>query len=256
MGLDARVAIVTGASRGVGKGIALELARQGATVVVVGRSETETPDFPGTIHQTVQEIEALGGRALAVKADITDDAVVKSLVARVWAELGRIDILVNNAIGGVVPGEKKFWERPLEEWDAVTGVGLRAHYVASHTAIPYMLRQETGGLIANISSGGAVADVPMFPVAYGVVKAGLDRLAQALASQLRDTKVAVVSLWPGMVATERMKKLAEARGIDLSRAEDPALTGKAIAWLYENAPTQYSGQRLVVAALAREKGFG
>jgi NAD(P)-dependent dehydrogenase (short-subunit alcohol dehydrogenase family) len=190
--LDGRVAIVTGASRGIGKGCALELAAAGATVYLTGRSVREgDADLPGTVGGTAAEIEQAGGRAVAVACDHRDDAAVEALFARVDAECGRLDVLVNNAF--LIPPEltagRKFYETPLSNWDDMIDVGTRSAYVASAFAARCMTKAGCG-LIANISSSGAAKYA--WHVAYGVGKAALDRITADTAHELRDAGVAVV----------------------------------------------------------------
>ena len=179
--LQGRVAVVTGASRGIGKGIAVELGAQGATVYVTGRTTAEGGVLPGTVGQTAAEIDELGGKGIAVACDHHDDAAVLKVFERVREEQGRLDILVNNVFSApdLAPWlGKNFWELPIEAWDQCIDIGVRSHYVASAFAVPLML--ETGpGLIANISSPGAVAY--SHNVAYGVGKAAVDRLSHDMA---------------------------------------------------------------------------
>src|SRR5438045_8545830 len=153
--LAGKVAVVTGASRGVGKGIARGLGEAGATVYVTGRTVEEgVAPWPGTIGATAEAVSALGGRGVAVRCDHHDDAAFAALFARVQAEQGRLNVLVNNVYslpGLETPGGVPFWELPLEVWDHIHTVGLRAHFVASRCAAPLMVAQQRG-LIVNVSS--------------------------------------------------------------------------------------------------------
>ncbi|MCB9635853.1 MAG: SDR family NAD(P)-dependent oxidoreductase [Sandaracinus sp.] len=247
------VAIVTGASRGVGKGIALGLGEAGATVYVTGRSETEGA-VPGTIGQTAAEVDALGGRGIAHRCDHADDAQTAALVQRVLDEQGRIDVLVNNAFAipeGQVIG--KFWELPIAQWDVMTTVGLRSHFVASALVAPSMIARKKG-LIVNVSSFGA--KVYAISVAYGVGKAGVDRMARDMARELAPHGVAAVSIWPGIVRTERLSIEPERLGYDPAGGESPTFSGRAVAALARDAGVMAkSGKPLVVAELAVEYGF-
>jgi dehydrogenase/reductase SDR family protein 1 len=176
--LAGKVAVVTGASRGVGRGIALGLGEAGATVYVTGRTVEEgAAHWPGTIGATAEAVSALGGRGIAVRCDHRDDAAIAALFAQVEAEQGRLDVLVNNvySIPGLeTPGGVPFWELPLDVWDHIHTVGLRAHFVASRCAAPRMIAQGSG-LIVNVSSAGGARY--LFNVAYGAAKAALERLA-------------------------------------------------------------------------------
>jgi dehydrogenase/reductase SDR family protein 1 len=262
-----RIAVVTGASRGIGKGIALELGASGATVYVTGRS-VEPGAIPGTIGQTVAEIEELGGTGIAVACDHHDDAQVEALFSRVAADHGRLDILVNNVYSApdLVPWlGKRFWELPIEAWDQVIDIGTRSHYVASVLAAPLLLANGRG-LIVNVSSSGAVSYG--HNVVYGVGKAAVDKMTADMAVDLAGTGVAVVSLWPGLVHTELLDMGATREGdevfielpgegrFDLSGAETPRFLGRAVVALAD-APdlAERSGRAFASAALARELGF-
>jgi NAD(P)-dependent dehydrogenase (short-subunit alcohol dehydrogenase family) len=230
--LAGRVAIVTGASRGIGKGCAIELGAAGATVYVSGRSVEEgAAPLPGTIGATAAEVDAAGGRGVAVRCDHRDDAQVSELFERVDREQGRLDVLVNNAF--LIPREltagRPFWETPLSNWDDMIDVGTRSAYVASHYAARRMAARRAG-LIANVSSSGAVEYA--WHVAYGVGKAALDRLTADCARELRPFGVAVVSLWPGLVLTERTSRARQALPtLDWSGAESQRFTGRAVVAL-------------------------
>jgi NAD(P)-dependent dehydrogenase (short-subunit alcohol dehydrogenase family) len=253
------VAIVTGASRGIGKGVALELGAAGATVYVTGRSvKAGDQRLPGTISATAEELTKLGGRGVAVACDHRDDAAVARLFERIDEEQGgRLDVLVNNAF--LIPKEltsgKPFWECPLSNWDDMVGVGTRSAYVASWHAAKRMVPRQRG-LIANVSSSGAQEYA--WHVAYGVGKCALDRFTADAAHELQQHGVAVVSLWPGLVLTERLEGAAKAGvpGLDFSRAESPRFTGRAVAALAADADAlRWSGRALASRELADAYGF-
>ena len=255
--LDGKVAVVTGASRGIGKGIALALGDAGATVYVTGRTVTAgSAPLPGSIGETAAEVTKRGGKGIAVQCDHGDDAQIKALFERVAAEQhGQLDILVNNVYR--IPDPPAwgggFWEHPVSIWDDQVGIGLRSHYVASVYAAPMMVNARRG-LIVNISSGGGAQYI--YSASYGVGKAGLDRLAKDMAHELKPYNVAAVSLWPGAVKTEFVMKFAASGGMDLSQAESPIFTGRAVVALASDPQIMArSGQICVVAALAREYGF-
>ncbi len=251
--LEGQVAIVTGASRGVGKGVPIALGEAGATVYVTGRT-VKPGRLPGTIDETAAEVTRRGGRGVACVCDHAKDADVGALFARVLAERGRVDVLVNNAFA--IPDGRltaPFWELPLSHWDTMHGVGLRSHYVAAVLAAPCMLAARRG-LIVNVSSFGA--KVYAVNVAYGVGKAGVDRMTRDMARELEPHGVAVVSLWPGVVRTERLAMEPERFGFDATVSESPVLTGRAVVALASDpARMEQSGKALVVAELAREYGF-
>lgn len=255
--LDGRVAIVTGASRGVGKGCALELGAAGATVYVTGRTvEPGGAALPGSLSETAREIDALGGRGVAAVCDHRDDAQVEALFARVADECGRLDVLVNNAF--LIPPELTsglpFWETPISNWDDMIDVGTRSAYVGAWHASRPMTAQRRG-LIVNVSSSGAAGF--SWHVAYGVGKCALDRVTADTAHQLRDHGVAVVSLWPGLVLTERLRQFPNLdRMFDVSGAETPRFCGRAAAALAADADVmRWSGRALTARGLADEYGF-
>jgi dehydrogenase/reductase SDR family member 1 len=259
--LDGKVALVTGASRGVGKGIALALGEAGATVYVTGRSVAGGPpttSLTGTIDETAAEVTARGGAGIAVRCDHTRDEDVRELFARIEREAGRLDVLVNNAWGGYEifhdgrgrEFEAPFWEQDLSIWDGMFTPGVRSQYVSSTLAVRLML--ESGGLIVNISSFAA-ASTKENP-ALGTAKAATDRLTLLMAEALREHSIAVVSLYPGLVRTEGILKWEEY--IDLSNSESPPFVGRAVVALAGDPNVmERTGAVQVVAELAEEHGF-
>lgn len=261
------VALVTGASRGIGKGIALELGAAGYTVYVTGRT-VDPGMLPGTVGETAQQITDAGGLGVAVACDHHDDAQVRAVIDRIDAEQGRLDVLVNNVYSApdLVPWlDKKFWELPIEAWDQVIDIGTRSHYVASALAAPLMLRAGAG-LIVNVSSSGAVTYA--HNVVYGVGKAAVDKMTADMAVELTGTGVHVVSLWPGLVRTELLEMGAKTDGdqsyielpgegrFDLSGAESPRFLGRAVVALARAADlADRSGRAFTSAGLARDLGF-
>jgi dehydrogenase/reductase SDR family member 1 len=264
--LAGKIAVVTGASRGVGKGIALGLGEAGATVYVTGRTVEEgAAHWPGTIGATADAVTALGGRGSAVRCDHRDDDAIAALFARVQAEQGQLDVLVNNvySIPGLeTPGGVPFWELPLDVWDHIHTVGVRAHFVASRHAARLMIAQaaagtdKAGGLIVNVSSAGGARY--LFNVAYGAAKAALERMAADMAQELQPHGVAALSIRPAMVATERTKStphLWTNRPLP-QPAQSPRFAGRAVAALAADPNVlAKSGRALEVADLAAEYGF-
>ena len=260
--LEGQVALVTGASRGVGKGVALGLGEAGATVYITGRTTEEgkaAVSLPGTIYQTAKEVCELGGTCIAIRCDHVDDDQVRDLFQRIYAEQNRLDILVNNVWGGYefyndgteFWNETGFWTAPLSRWDKSFQAGVRAHYVASVLAAPIMITRRSG-LIVNTSF--FVAQRNDRGVAYGVAKAADDRMVACMAHELREYNVAVVSLYPGLVRTESVMKSAQY--FDLSNSESPQFIGRAVAALASDPNIMgKSGQVLVAAAVALEYGF-
>ena len=260
--LSDKVALVTGASRGIGKGIALGLGEAGATVYITGRTAEEgqaAVALPGTIHQTAEEVTKLGGTGIAIQCDHRDDGQVEAVFKRIRSEQNRLDVLVNNVWGGYEHfndgtefwKEKGFWTIPLARWDKMFQAGVRAHYVSSVFAAPIMIAQGSG-LIVNISFFAAQKDNA--GVSYGVAKAASDRMAACMAYELREHNVAAVSLYPGLVRTESVLKAGEY--FDLSNSESPQFIGRAVAALASDPQIMMkSGQILVAAATAQEYGF-
>lgn len=253
-----RVVLVTGASRGVGKGIALALADSGATVYVTGRSgqEGDAP-LPGTVFATADEITARGGRGIAVICDHGDDAQVEALFAQIQRESGRLDILVNNAtaIPAQLTDPGPFWEKSLSMLD-ILDVGMRSAYVASYYAAKMMVEQKEG-LIVNTSSFGARCY--MHGPAYGAGKAAVDKFAADMAVDLRPYDVACISLWLGLVSTERTQQVFAAEPDKYAHlaatAESPEFGGRIIDALVKGDDLmQHSGRAWVAAELAEELG--
>jgi dehydrogenase/reductase SDR family protein 1 len=244
--LRGKAAVVTGASRGVGRGVALGLAEAGAAVYATGRTVCA---------------EAFGADSgvIALRCDHTDDRQVEEAFRRVAAERGRLDVLVNNVWGGyegmVEGGEftwaRPFWEQPLRRWDAMFAAGVRAHYVSGTHAARLMVEQRSG-LIVNISFWAARKHIGNVP--YGVSKAATDKLTADMAHELREYGVAVVSLYPGLVRTESVMEAAAF--LDLSNSESPQFVGRAVAALAADPEVmRKSGRVLVAAALGLEYGF-
>jgi dehydrogenase/reductase SDR family protein 1 len=256
--LDGQVAVVTGASRGIGKGIALELGVAGATVYVTGRTVDDAgAPLPGTVGATAEEVTRLGGHGIPVPCDHGEDEQIEALFARVREEQGRIDILVNNVFKAPAQRifEGSFWEHSASIWDDIFHVGCRAHYIASRAVAPMMVERKDG-LIINISSFAGAAYI--FNVAYGVGKAAVDRMAKDMAVELGPHQVTCVSFWPGIVRTERLVELTKTDEVPftIDRGETPRFTGRAVVALATDPKRlEKTGQALIVYEMAREYGF-
>jgi len=253
------IAVVTGASRGAGAGIAHALGSHGCTVYVTGRTrDSSAAASKGTIDETAARVTAAGGTGIAVAVDHGDDTEVQALFARVGAESGRVDILVNNAavIRDEMMGRTKFWEEPVNVIDTLD-VGLRSSYVATVYAAPLMVPQRKG-LVAFSSSSGAVHYA--FGPAYGVPKAGTDKMAADMAFDFREFGIATVSIWMGSLLTDRVRQIIDGNpekfGHILESAETPELTGHVIWALYNDANVMdVSGQTLIGAEFATKYGI-
>ena len=253
--LTGTVALVTGASRGIGKGVALGLAESGATVYITGR----TKEGSGTsLQSTCTSAEELAGRCIPIECDHTNDSESEAAIALVTGSEGRIDLLVNSAWGGyenMVENDtftfaQPFWEQPIWRWDAMFTTGLRATFVCSRSAAAQMVARRSG-LIVNISSfAGRRYELN---VMYGTVKSATDRLTADMALELAPHGVAAVSMYPGLVRTE---SVVASGFFDLSNSESPQFIGRAIAHLFQDPKIQEkNGQVVIAAELAVEYGF-
>jgi NAD(P)-dependent dehydrogenase (short-subunit alcohol dehydrogenase family) len=276
--LSGQVAVVTGASRGAGRGIALELGAAGATVYVTGRSTRQQPapgyeqirklsqldHLPGSIDDTAEELSALGGRGIAVRCDHTREDEVQQLFARVEREQGRLDLLVNNAWGGHESFDgvfdAPFWQHPLAHWESMFDHGLRNHLVASRCAAPLLVKQRRGLIVTTTFwDRGHYLKGNLF---YDLAKAGMTRLAYGMAQELKPHGVASVALSPGWMRTEFVlmgHQTDEAHWQDrpaLARTESPRYLGRAVAALAQDRQVlEQTGQVLLVGELARRYGF-
>lgn len=222
--MTGKIAVVTGASRGIGKGIALALGEQGCTVYVTGRS---TGSGERTIDTTARQVTEAGGRGIAIQCDHGNDNEIAALFARIASEVDHIDILVNNVYK--IPDPPAwgggFWDHPIQVWDDQVGIGLRAHYVASWHAAKLLFAAGPGAAIMNVSSPGGQSY--HFSSSYGAGKAGLDRLTADMAIELKPRNVAAVVLYPGSVSTEFIQDAAKYREMDLSQSQTPLLVGRS-----------------------------
>jgi NAD(P)-dependent dehydrogenase (short-subunit alcohol dehydrogenase family) len=257
--MERKVAVVTGASRGAGKGIARALGEQGWRVYVTGRTLVEgAAPLSGTIGATAEAVTAAGGEGVAVQVDHADAGAIADLFARVVRECGRLDILVNNvaAIHDDLVKPGPFWEKSPDLVD-ILNVGLRSHYLASWHAAPVMARQGRG-LIAFTSSFGSVCY--MHGPAYGAQKAGVDKFAADMGVEFRDTGVAAVSLWMGPLLTERSRRTLADHPEQYDRfmadAETPEFNGRLIHALYEDPRLdELNGQTVIGAEIAERYGI-
>ena len=257
--LQGKVALVTGASRGIGRGIAQELGTAGAAVYVSGRSESDhatTEDLGGNIHSTAALVTESGGAGMAARCDHTVDSDVEALFDRIRRERGRLDILVNNVWGGyedfaAANFAAPFWEQPLWRWELMFDAGVRSHYTASRLAAALMIPRKQG-LIVNISSG----DEGKYrgQVMYDIAKEAVDRMAFGMALDLRPHGIAAIGLYPGLTRTERVLRYASAE--ELANSESPRYAGRAIVALATDTEVmQRSGGAYKTGQLAREYGF-
>ncbi|WP_162797877.1 hypothetical protein SuNHUV7_09280 (plasmid) [Pseudoseohaeicola sp. NH-UV-7] len=267
--LKGKIALVSGASRGIGAGIARELAAQGAHVVLAARTLNEGegrnwhaggPTVPGSLAENVAHIRASGGSAEPFQIDLRDKAQIKKMVAHVVAEHGKIDILANCAMGFPADYKGDIWSSDDTDWDAMMEIGVRSKYLLAHFVSPVMMAQGHG-LIVNISAGASKDEYysPMFRMAM----ASVDRMTSAIAHDLHPHGVSAVSVWPRWVRTERVLMAAENTDLgfdvsseDLAQSDTPEFTGRAIAHLFCDPDlTGRSGRCFPLLELAHHYGF-
>jgi NAD(P)-dependent dehydrogenase (short-subunit alcohol dehydrogenase family) len=259
-GLSGKVVVVTGASRGMGKGIALALASEGATVYVTGRTVSPgTSPLPGTVSETAVEVDRRGGKGIAVQVDHANDRQVAALFEQVKQEQGRLDVLVNSAIA--LPAELtqpgSFWEKPLSNWEMID-VGLRSYFVAAWHAAQIMVPQKSG-LIVGIS--GYVGVTYTYGVIFGTCKTAGDRMSRDMAIELKPHNVASISLWQGFTYTERAQqnlKTVSGMASQLNSAAGCSVEfpGRVIAALAKDPHIlRRSGGTFISAELAQEYGI-
>ena len=260
--LAGKVAIVTGASRGIGKGIAVALGAEGATVYVTGRTVTSNAEsLPGTVSETAAEVDRRGGKGIAVQVDHSDDDQVAALFGQVRREQGRLDILVNNAFA--IPEDltepKPFWEKPLSNWGMVD-VGVRSNFVAAWHAAQLMVSRRSG-LIVAIS--GYTGVTYTYGVIFGTCKAAVDRMARDMAIELEPFNVASLSLWQGLTYTERAQRNLD-RNPEMKNATvtnpavgcSPEFPGRVVAALAADPEAmKRSGGTFITAEVAMDYGI-
>jgi NAD(P)-dependent dehydrogenase (short-subunit alcohol dehydrogenase family) len=257
--LTSKVAVVTGASRGIGRGIALALADEGCTVYVTGRTVTPgSAALPGSVGETAAEVDRRGGKGVAVQVDHADDAQVAALFAQVKREQGRLDLLVNNAIAipEAMTQKAPFWEKPLSGWE-MADVGLRSNFTAAWHAAQLMVPQKSGLIVAL---SGYVGVTYTYDVVFGTVKSATDRMARDMAIELKPHNVASLSLWQGFTYTERATenlKTVPGMASQLNSAVGSSVEfpGRVIAALAKDPELmKRSGGTFINAELAQDYG--
>ncbi len=256
--LNGMIAVVTGASRGAGRGIALELGSAGATVYVTGRSITgaTTDDRSETIEETAEGVSLRGGRGIAIRCDHTDEDDVKDLFDQIESAHGRIDILVNSVFGGsessLPPGSgRRFWERPPEHWDAMMVAGPKAYLMTARYAVP-LLRRSERGLIVNITF--FIKDQISGNLYYDLAMNGINRMTLGMASELKEFGVSAVAVCPGWMRTERVADAGY--GPKDGTTETTAYVGRAVVGLAADAAvSELTGSVMMVADLAMKYDF-
>jgi NAD(P)-dependent dehydrogenase (short-subunit alcohol dehydrogenase family) len=258
--LSGQVAVVTGASRGAGLGIARVLGEENASVYVTGRTvrgKPTVPEYPGSIEDAADDVAARGGTGIPVRCDHTDEGSVMALFDRVQAEQQRLDVLVCNAWGGYMPYPEHndwfsipFWQQSMDRWDGMFTAGLRAHLLTARYGLPLMLPHRRGLVVLTTFTMGRKYLGNVF---YDVAKNGICRAAEVLAGELEDYEIAVVALSPGWILVERMTELTPEQR---AQTESPEYIGRAVAALASDPGImRRTGQTLAVGSLARDYGF-
>lgn len=258
--LAGQVAVVTGATRGAGLGIARVLGEEGATVYVTGRSVRGAPtvaEYPSSIEDAADEVSSRGGHGIPVRCDHTDEQAVDTLFEQVRGEQGRLDVLVCNAWAGYMPYpehngwfDRPFWEQSMDRWDGMFTGGLRAHLLTARYGLPLMLPARRGLVVFTTFTMGRKYLGNVF---YDVAKNGICRAAEVLAGELEEHEITVLALTPGWVLAERMTDLTDQQRAQTESAE---YIGRAIAALATDPGVlRRTGQALAAGNLAREYGF-
>jgi len=240
MDLNGKVAIITGASRGIGKAIAIELAKQGASVVVTARTQRQFKNIKGTIHQTVEEIKSFGGNAVSVRTKVTDAEMVEKMVQQTLENFNHIDILVNNA---ATNHPALFKDIKQNTWDTIMDTNLRGLVLCTRAVLPQMIKQKQGHII-NISSvvAGKTGHKPFTGLAYDVSKAAVNRLTLGLSGELKEHHIAVNALMPDNTDTEGWAYLNP--DVDRSDWAKPDTWGKYTAFVAAQSPDIFTGNLL------------
>ncbi len=236
MSMQGLVAIVTGSSRGIGKGIAQVFGEEGAKVVVVARSEEEGGRLPGNIHLTTQEIQEAGGQAMAFRCDVTDEEQVQAMAQAVMEAYGRIDVLVNNAGVQVNVG---LLDLQTRHWDLTMRVNLRGPFLCCKHIAPMMVEQRSGNILNITSSAGE--NVRPRGISYAVTKAGLNIMTRGLAQELEEHNIAVNALNPGPVKTEGAV-MVRPPDFDWTNWDPPEVVGVAAGWLAQQTAQSFTGR--------------
>jgi 3-oxoacyl-[acyl-carrier protein] reductase len=263
MTLEGKVAVITGASRGIGKATALAMAKAGADLVLAARTETTPGPLPGTLAETVAQVEGLGRRAVAVRCNVASQDDLDALVSRTVEAFGRIDVLVNNAAFTGVATLKPTAEVTRREWELQFAVNVHAPFMLTKGFLPHF--PASGGVVLNVTSAAAnlmelgemtFEGEPVRNPAYGATKAALNRIGNSLASELRPRRIAVITVDPGVVASETMQAMAAAGGRTTAGQLPVEVPAAAMAYLGGlDDPSEYNGKVVDGPALVTTLGL-
>jgi NAD(P)-dependent dehydrogenase (short-subunit alcohol dehydrogenase family) len=261
-GLEGKVALVTGASRGAGRAIAIALGQAGAVVWLTGRSTSGKPTtdgMPGTIDDTTFAIRRAGGEAHPLRCDHTNDDDVEAAIDRIEQKHGAIDVLVNNVWGGYEAHDMNefvapFWKQPMKRrWSAMFEAGLRAHLFCAMRCAPAMIEKKRGLIVSTVAWDRGEYLGNLF---YDVAKASIVRLISGMARELRPHDVAAIAVAPGFMRTERVMAAHRRQPFDLSRTESPTYVARAVVALAKDKENmKLSGDVVSVGDLARKYDF-
>lgn len=257
MGLEGKVVLITGASRGIGKQLALRFAEHGANLVLAARTvEASQSRFPGTVHETAAQARSRGARALAVQCDLAVRSDLEALCRSAIGEFGRVDILINNA-AYFGPGHyDAFLSLSLDHWQTMIDVDLNAPVMLSRLLLPGMIERGEGAVVC-MTSVAATDDVPAggrggISPAYPAAKAGLNRFVRALAAEMKEHRIAIVAVEPGFTVTERTAIIFPEKNMDFSAAHSMEVPVRTVVHLCAGDPMKHSGQVVIAARYARE----
>ncbi len=248
MKLDQKVAFITGSSRGIGKEIALSLAREGAKIVVTGKTAEPHPELPGTIHETVEEVEEIGGEALAIQLDVRFDDQIREAFKKTVEHFGSLDILINNAGAIQLQGVQKM---PPKRFDLVMGVNARAAYACSHFALPYMIEQGGGHIL--MASPPIKIDKAPGKSAYALSKLGMTFIAKSLAEEVRQHNIGVNAFWPVTAIESQATRHFEMGTEETWRT--PQILCDAVMAIVTRKPSSCTGNAFYDEDILRQEGI-
>ena len=248
--LRGRTLFITGASRGIGKAIALRAARDGAKVVIAAKTDRKHPKLPGTLHSAAEEVESAGGQALAIKLDIRDETAVAVAMEKAAEHFGGIDILINNASAIYLAGTA---EVPMKRFDLMFGVNVRGTFVCSQAALPYLKKAENPHIL-NLSPPLNMDPKWFGPhVAYTMAKYGMSQCVLGMAEEFKDIPIAVNALWPRtVIATAALAMLGDT--IKPHHCRKPDIMADAANWILSQPAAELTGNFFIDDEVLKRAG--